>query len=94
MATSVGLSGGWLCTDPKDRRKWLSELCDEVDMSRSDDTLHPVIQELKALIEDRAELSMLFREMFNEIPFSLRYDPVGNQYTVCTVLQLVKMERN
>ena len=96
MATIVGkpqkrpapITGGWLPSDPSDRLGWLEDFLKDIEKERSHGgfkaakPLKQSVQELKDLIEDSAELSMLFRFMLEEIPFSHRLDPIGNEYKV------------
>ena len=85
------ITGGWLPENPKDRIRFLKGIIregreeraktrgkKEIDPTKWD----PVIQDLKNTIEDSAQLAMFFQSMFDEIPFSHRYDAVGDAYDV------------
>jgi hypothetical protein len=81
------ITGGWLPENPRDRLLWLDRFIKKHKKKRRrtpnrDRAYHPCIQNLKKLIENSAQLSMLFREMFEEIPYSQRYDSLGHRYNV------------
>ncbi len=63
--------GKWLPSDQEALEKWLGNLVDAVD---PDAPLHPVIQEFKDLIENNADLFMLFHLMFSQVPHKSPYN--------------------
>ena len=69
--------GKWLPSDQAILDKWLKDLIDDVEKQTS--PLLPVVQEFKDLIENDAELFMLFHLMFSQVshkhPFN--EDPLG-----------------
>ncbi|MDB4991094.1 MAG: Phosphatidylserine decarboxylase-related [Myxococcaceae bacterium] len=69
--------GEWLPADQKAVESWLSNLIDEV--QSNEQPLHPVIDELRLLIEDDAQVYMLFHQMFDELPDRPRFfrSPLG-----------------
>jgi len=91
------ITGGWLPSDPKDRLNWLEDFLKDIsEKRRKGGRSKPAeykqsIKELKALIEDSAELSMLFRSMFDEIPYNHRFDPIGNEYNITNYEQLLDL---
>lgn len=64
--------GEWLPSDQEFLDAWMSKLILEAD--RSDGALHPVVQGLKNLIEDDAEVYMFFHQMFTEVPYKPPYN--------------------
>lgn len=74
--------GQWLPSDQRAVETWLANLIDEVDGGhdgRRATPLHPVIEDLKTLIEGDAEIYMLFHQMFEQVPHRPPYnnDPTG-----------------
>ena len=79
--------GGWLPSDQNILDNWLKALIEEVDgvdvaedvevAYRRAKPLHPVIRELKDLIENDAEINMFFHQMFDQVPFNK--DPNGKR---------------
>lgn len=69
--------GQWLPSDQVILENWLSALVAEVD--RDPRPLLPVVQEFKDLIENDAEIFMLFNLMFEQVPHKPPYnrDPTG-----------------
>lgn len=69
--------GAWLPSDQRVLDAWLCDLIAEVDARPA--PLHPVIQDLKDLIEHDAEVYMLFHLMFSQVPHRPPYnrDPAG-----------------
>ena len=72
--------GKWLPSDQKTLEQWLKALIAETEALETPEPLLPVMQEFKELIEQDAELFMLFTQMFQQIPQtpSFQKDPVGN----------------
>ncbi len=68
--------GKWLPSDQEALDNWLGNLVDVVDIEAP---LHPSIQELKDLIENNADLFMLFHLMFSQVPHKppYNYNPGG-----------------
>jgi phosphatidylserine decarboxylase len=58
--------GKWLPSDQAILNKWLSELIK--DLEKQETSLLPVVTEFKELIENDAELFMLFHLMFSQVP--------------------------
>jgi phosphatidylserine decarboxylase len=89
------ITGGWLPNDPKKRSRWLAHFLRDVEKNRQQRAgtlaLKQSVQDLKDLIEDSAQLSMLFRSMFEEIPFSHRFDPVGGEYNIVDYNHLLEL---
>lgn len=75
--THVHRTGKWLPSDPKAIETWLADLIEEV--AARPQALHPVIEDLKTLIESDAEVYMLFHQMFEQVPHRPPYnkDPTG-----------------
>lgn len=76
--------GRWLPTDQRVLDAWLADLVREVEHEQAGDaarTLHPVIEDFKALIESDAEIYMLFHQMFEQVPHKPPYnkDPTGHR---------------
>jgi phosphatidylserine decarboxylase len=69
--------GQWLASDQQVLDQWIASLIRETEAA--DRSLLPVIQEFKELIEDDAEIYMLFNEMFRQVPRKPPYlnDPTG-----------------
>jgi len=69
--------GKWLPKDQEVLESWLAGLIDEV--AARPQTLHPVIEDFKALIEGDAQVYMLFHQMFEQVPHKPPYnkDPTG-----------------
>lgn len=67
--------GKWLPSDQIFLEKWLEGLVDEVNENAK--PLHPVIQAFKELIEEDAELFMLFNQMFEQVPAKYTLSPAG-----------------
>ncbi len=69
--------GQWLASDQQVLDQWIAGLIRETEAA--DRSLLPVIQEFKELIEDDAEIYMLFNEMFRQVPRKPPYlnDPTG-----------------
>jgi hypothetical protein len=86
------LTGGWLPENSGDRLEFIGKIIDHINKNQGDVPIlrpgetpvykHKSIKDLHALIEDSALLSMLFRSMFEEIPFSHRFDVLGRRYDV------------
>lgn len=70
-------AGGWLPEDPRTLEDWLGALIAEV--SARPQPLHPVIDDLRTLIEGDAQVFMLFHQMFGQVPKKPPYDkdPTG-----------------
>src|SRR5580765_2070057 len=70
-------AGNWLPANHQVLADWLSALVDEV--SAQPQPLHPIIEDFKALIENDAEVYMLFHQMFEQVPRKPPYnkDPTG-----------------
>lgn len=69
--------GQWLPRNQQYLEQWLSALINEVTVRPK--PLHPIIEEFKALIENDAEIYMLFHQMFAQVPHKPPYnkDPTG-----------------
>jgi phosphatidylserine decarboxylase len=69
--------GKWLPADQRVLEDWLAALIAEVEARPK--PLHPVIEEFQALIEDDAQVYMLFHQMFEQVPRKPPYnkDPTG-----------------
>ncbi len=67
--------GKWLPSDQLLLEKWLEELVEEV--THNAKPLHPVIEAFKELIEDDAEIFMLFNQMFEQVPAKYKMSPEG-----------------
>jgi phosphatidylserine decarboxylase len=67
--------GKWLPSDQIFLEKWLEGLVDEVNENAK--PLHPVIEAFKELIENDAELFMLFNQMFEQVPAKYTMSPAG-----------------
>ncbi|MBL7847333.1 MAG: phosphatidylserine decarboxylase family protein [Cyclobacteriaceae bacterium] len=63
--------GKWLPSDQEALEKWLDNLVRDVNPATK---LHPVIQEFKSLIENNADIFMLFHLMFTQVPHKPPYD--------------------
>lgn len=72
--------GKWLPEDHLVLKAWLDGLIKRVDsMDPKEKSLHPVLEEFKALIEGDAQIYMLFHQMFKQVPHKPPYDkdPTG-----------------
>lgn len=69
--------GQWLPSDQAVLDQWLGALVADVDARPR--PLHPVIEELRSLIEGDPEVYMLFHQMFEQVPHRPPYnkDPTG-----------------
>lgn len=67
--------GKWLPSDQRILEIWLGELVDEV--YDNEKPLHPVIEAFKELIENDAEIFMLFNQMFEQVPAKYTMSPAG-----------------
>jgi len=69
--------GEWLPSDHAVLETWMDTLIRETDLEKK--PLHPVIEDLKRLIENDAEIYMLFNQMFEQVPKKPPYnkDPTG-----------------
>jgi phosphatidylserine decarboxylase len=69
--------GKWLPSDQAILNKWLTDLIEDVEKQAT--PLLPVVQEFKELIENDAELFMLFHLMFSQVPHKPPFnrDPMG-----------------
>ncbi len=69
--------GEWLPSDHAVLETWMDALIRETDLEKK--PLHPVIEDLKRLIENDAEIYMLFNQMFEQVPKKPPYnkDPTG-----------------
>jgi len=69
--------GEWLPSDHAVLETWMDTLIRETDVEKK--PLHPVIEDLKRLIENDAEIYMLFNQMFEQVPKKPPYnkDPTG-----------------
>jgi hypothetical protein len=86
MERPAPITGGWLPANPSDRLAWLEGLIDSTKKKERDGKLeeeNDKIKALRKLIQENAVLSMLFTSMFDEIPYTVRLNPVGGEYKVC-----------
>ena len=67
--------GEWLPSDVKFIQNWLKDLIVEVDNTPKE--WHPVVEDLKNLIEGDAKLYMLFNLMFEQVPEKYKHNPAG-----------------
>ncbi|WP_215776456.1 phosphatidylserine decarboxylase family protein [Paludibacterium sp. B53371] len=69
--------GQWLPSDQALLTQWLSDLHEEARELKK--PLHPVLQSFQALIENDAEIYMLFHQMFEQVPHRPPYNrnPAG-----------------
>ena len=69
--------GRWLPSDEVLLAKWLEAIIQKTQAEAK--ALHPVIADFQNLIESDAEISMLFHQMFEQIPKRPPYnkDPTG-----------------
>lgn len=69
--------GQWLPADQRILEDWLAALIEEV--TARPVPLHPVIEDFKVLIENDAQVYMLFHQMFEQVPRKPPYnkDPTG-----------------
>ena len=58
--------GKWLPSDRIFLEEWMRRLIIETD--KREEALHPVVQSFKELIENNAEIYMLFHQMFTQVP--------------------------
>jgi len=65
--------GQWLPSDQAMLEQWLAASVAEVEAEAK--PLHPVIEDLKSLIEGDAEIYMLFHQMFSQVSF--KHSPTG-----------------
>ena len=72
-------TGNWLPSDHRVHKKWLSDVIDRVE--RNPKELHPVLQEVKDLIEKNTRIYILVNSMIEEIPSKKPYkkDPAGHK---------------
>jgi phosphatidylserine decarboxylase len=80
MATGTAIPyrvGEWLPSDHAFLSRWLGAMIEKADAEPK--PLHPVIADLKELIESDAEIFMLFSQMFEQVPRRPPYDqdPTG-----------------
>ncbi len=68
-------AGRWLPSDQKHLDNWLKDLIVEVDNTPKE--LHPVVEELKELIESDAKIYMNFKAMFEQVPEKYKKNPAG-----------------
>jgi phosphatidylserine decarboxylase len=64
--------GHWLPADQRVLDEWLAAMIDEV--TKRPQPLHPVVEEFKAVIEQDAQVYMLFHQMFEELPRKPPFD--------------------
>ncbi|KAF8204399.1 phosphatidylserine decarboxylase [Mycena galopus ATCC 62051] len=85
---------GWLPASDAEHKKWLKGAVDEVLTGRrKNETLLPVIQQLKTLIETNSELYMGFNQMFEQqSPSSLLLTHIPNYHTMLRVLNKIIQE--
>ncbi|MDD5057828.1 MAG: phosphatidylserine decarboxylase family protein [Sideroxydans sp.] len=69
--------GAWLPSDQKFLNNWLKNLIKEVDAAPK--PLHPVVQELKDLIESDAQIYMLVNMMLEQVPAKYQHSQYGKQ---------------
>jgi phosphatidylserine decarboxylase len=69
--------GKWLPSDQKILNTWLKELVERVDANPK--PLHPVVQDLKNLIESNSEIYMLVNMMLEQVPLKYQHSQYGNQ---------------
>lgn len=69
--------GRWLPSDQKLLNNWLKDLIVEVDNTPK--PFHPVVQELKDLIEIDPKLYMNFKWMFEQVPEKYKKNPAGGR---------------
>ncbi|KAJ3051441.1 hypothetical protein HK097_007540 [Rhizophlyctis rosea] len=83
--------GGWLPSDHRIHRDWLSNIIDHVAKNPTD--LHPVLQEFKHLIESSTRVYLLFNAMFEEIPNKQPYnkDASGQHKQIRDYLHLLQV---
>ncbi|QDS77377.1 hypothetical protein FKW77_005756 [Venturia effusa] len=72
-------AGQWLSPDHRIHHAWLAKQIQHV--AQHPQPLHPVLVEFKELIESSTRLSMLFTQMFQEMPRRAPYmlDPAGHR---------------
>lgn len=71
--------GEWLPADQERLESWIAQVVEAAPADLNQQPLKPVIQELKALIENDPARFMLFTEMFEQIPDEPQFDqdPTG-----------------
>lgn len=69
--------GKWLPSDQKVLESWMNNLIEEVTPDKK--PFHPVIKEFQELIENDAEIYILFHQMFEQIPEKYKKDPTGKK---------------
>ncbi len=67
--------GQWLPSDQRHLEGWLSEQIARAEQNPQ--PLHPVVQELKDIIDTDSRLYMLFTQMFRQVPFNTT--PIGTK---------------
>jgi len=86
--------GGWLPSDHRIHRDWLSAVIDHVDDNpKKDHELHPVIREFRELIEGNTRVWLLFNGMFEEIPKKGPYnkDPTGQKKQIRDYVHMLRV---
>ena len=75
-ATAPFRVGGWLPSDESVLDQWVGDLVSRVE-AEGEQRLMPVVEEFRRLIEDDAEVFMLFRFMLEQVPHhrSLTHEP-------------------
>ncbi|GAB5399660.1 MAG: phosphatidylserine decarboxylase family protein [Aureisphaera sp.] len=68
--------GRWLPSDQRHLNNWLKDLIVEVDNTPK--PFHPVVQDLKDLIESDPIIYMNFKAMFDQVPEKYKTNPAGN----------------
>lgn len=81
--------GEWLPSDRLVLENWLKDLIVEVENTPK--PMHPVILELKDLIESDPKLFMLFTLMFQQVPEKYKHNPAGGHrfVTICKPCNLL-----
>lgn len=69
--------GSWLPSDQKILQNWMNNLIEVTDKKQM--ALLPVIEDLKAFIENDPEAFMYFNLMFSQVPKKYRKDPSGHR---------------
>lgn len=69
--------------DSRHQKEWLRRTIEHVDSNPSE-SLHPVLEEFREMVEDDARLYMLFHEMFQQIPKNKSHltDPSGDMKNI------------
>jgi phosphatidylserine decarboxylase len=86
-ATAPFRVGGWLPSDEADLDQWVGDLVTEV-AAAGQQPLLPVVDEFRRLIEDDAEVFMLFRSMLQQVPHHRSLTPEPRVKTVEQLLGL------